>query len=69
MGRIITLKIHQMELLAALTVHLGTAGIGVRIAIVGSYAVRHVYRILVGKPEGKRPIGRPSRRWVDNIKI
>jgi hypothetical protein len=27
-----------------------------------------VYRILVGKPEGKRPLGRPRRRWVDNIK-
>jgi hypothetical protein len=26
-------------------------------------------RILVGKPEGKRPMGRPRRRWVDNIKI
>jgi hypothetical protein len=26
-------------------------------------------RILVGKPEGKRPIGRPRHRWVDNIKI
>jgi hypothetical protein len=26
-------------------------------------------RILVGKPEGKRPLGRPTRRWVDNIKI
>jgi hypothetical protein len=26
------------------------------------------YRILVGKPEGKRPVGRPRRRWVDNIK-
>jgi hypothetical protein len=26
-------------------------------------------RILVGKPEGKRPLGRPSLRWVDNIKI
>jgi hypothetical protein len=25
--------------------------------------------ILVGKPEGKRPLGRPRRRWVDNIKI
>jgi hypothetical protein len=25
--------------------------------------------ILVGKPEGKRPLGRPSRRWVDNIKM
>jgi hypothetical protein len=27
------------------------------------------YRILVGKPEGKRPLGRPRSRWVDNIKI
>jgi hypothetical protein len=27
------------------------------------------YRILVGKPEGKRPLGRPTRRWVDNIKM
>jgi hypothetical protein len=26
-------------------------------------------RILVGKPEGKRPVGRPRRRWVSNIKI
>ena len=26
-----------------------------------------VYRVLVGKPEGKRPLGRPGRRWVDNI--
>jgi hypothetical protein len=30
---------------------------------------RNEYRILVGKPEGKRPPGRPRRRWVDNIKI
>jgi hypothetical protein len=28
---------------------------------------RDPYRILVGKPEGKRPLGRPRRRWVDNI--
>jgi hypothetical protein len=27
-----------------------------------------VYRVLVGKPEGKRPLGRPRRRWEDNIK-
>jgi hypothetical protein len=27
------------------------------------------YRILVGKPEGKRPLGRPRRRWVDNIRM
>jgi hypothetical protein len=30
---------------------------------------RNGYRILVGKPEGKRLLGRPRRRWVDNIKI
>jgi hypothetical protein len=29
----------------------------------------NAYRILVGMPEGKRPLGRPRRRWVDNIKI
>jgi hypothetical protein len=29
----------------------------------------NVYRIFVGKPEGKRPVGRPRRRWVDNIKM
>jgi hypothetical protein len=30
---------------------------------------RNAYRILVEKPEGKRSLGRPKRRWVDNIKI
>jgi hypothetical protein len=30
---------------------------------------RNAYRILVGKPEGKRPLGRPRRRWVGNFKI
>jgi len=28
-----------------------------------------VYRVLLGKPEGRRPFGRPRRRWVDNIRI
>jgi hypothetical protein len=28
-----------------------------------------VYRLLVGKPDGKRPLGRPRRRWIDNIKM
>jgi hypothetical protein len=28
-----------------------------------------VYRVLVGKPEGKRPLGRPRRRWEDGIKM
>ena len=30
---------------------------------------REMYRVLLGKPEGKRPLGRPRRRWVDNIMI
>jgi hypothetical protein len=30
---------------------------------------RGVYRVLVGKPEGKRPLGRPRRKWEDNIKM
>jgi hypothetical protein len=30
---------------------------------------RNAYRILVGKPEGKKPLGRPRCRWVDNIKM
>jgi hypothetical protein len=32
-------------------------------------AKMNAYRMLVGKPEGKRPLGRPRRRWVDNIKM
>jgi hypothetical protein len=30
---------------------------------------RNVYRLLIGKPEGRRPLGRPRCRWIDNIKI
>jgi hypothetical protein len=30
---------------------------------------RNVYRLFLGKPEGKRPLGRPRRRWIDNIKM
>jgi len=30
---------------------------------------RGVYRVLVGKPEGQRPLGKPRRRWEDNIKM
>jgi hypothetical protein len=29
---------------------------------------RNAYRLLVGKPEGRRPLGRPGRRWLDNIR-
>ena len=38
-----------------------------RVARIGER--RGVYRVLVGKPEGKRPLGRPRRRWEDNIKM
>jgi hypothetical protein len=31
--------------------------------------MRNVYRLLIGKPEGKRPLGRSRRRWIDNIKM
>jgi hypothetical protein len=41
-----------------LTVHVARMGEG-----------RGMYRVLVGKPEGKRPLGRPRRRWEDNIKM
>jgi hypothetical protein len=30
---------------------------------------RNAYRLLAGKPEGKRPLGRPRRRWIDNIQM
>jgi len=30
---------------------------------------RREYRVLLGKPEGRRPLGRPRRRWVDNIRM
>jgi hypothetical protein len=38
-----------------------------RVACMGEG--RDVYRVLVGRPEGKRPLGRPRRRWNDNIKM
>jgi len=31
--------------------------------------MRNKYKILTGKPEGKRPLGKPSRRWEDNIRM
>jgi hypothetical protein len=37
--------------------------------VAGMGEKRKVYRLLVGKPEGKRPLGRPRRRWTDNIKM
>jgi hypothetical protein len=32
-------------------------------------SMRNAYKMLVGKPEGKRPLGRPRRRWKDNIRM
>jgi len=37
--------------------------------VVGMGAEREVYGVLVGKPEGRRPLGRPRRRWADNIRM
>ena len=37
--------------------------------VAGMGEVREVHRVLVRKPEGKRPLGRPRRRWEDNIKM
>jgi hypothetical protein len=31
--------------------------------------VRGIFRILVGRPEGRKPLGRPRRRWEDNVKM
>jgi hypothetical protein len=44
-------------------------GLGDPLSLIFSWYWGHAYRILVGKPEGKRPLGRPRRRWVDNIKM
>jgi hypothetical protein len=40
---------------------------GEHVARIGE--VRGAYSILVGRPEGRRPLGRPRRRWVENIKV
>jgi hypothetical protein len=37
--------------------------------VAGMGEKRNVYRLLVGKPEGKRPLARPRRRWTNNIKM
>ena len=56
-------------MLASVTVYsTGTEGnIEKHVAFVGG--VRRVYRLLVGKLEGRRTLGRPRRRWVDNIRM
>jgi hypothetical protein len=37
--------------------------------VAGKGMRRNAYRILMGKPEGRRPLGRPRRKWVDSIKM
>jgi hypothetical protein len=37
--------------------------------VTGMGEKRNVYRLLVGKPDGKRPLGRPRHRWINNIKM
>jgi hypothetical protein len=37
--------------------------------VVSTWEKRNAYRILVGKPEGKRPLGKPRRKWKDNIRM
>ena len=39
------------------------------LVFIGMGEERGIYRVLEGKPEGKRPMGRPRRIWVDNIRI
>jgi hypothetical protein len=45
---------------------MGWAG---HVALMGEGRSVRLYRFLVAKPEGKRPLGRPRRRWEDNIKM
>ena len=51
------------------TDHWGDLGVDGWIILGWICEERGVYRVLVGKPEGKRPLGRPRRRWVDNIRM
>jgi hypothetical protein len=59
------MKIHEKP--RTWTDSLDNGDVGRYVARMGEK--RNACRILVGKPEGKRPLGRPRRRWVDNIKI
>ena len=58
-------KLHNAELhVLHSSLRLGCAG-----HVARMQQSRNAYRVLVGKPEGKRPSGRPRRRWEDNIKM
>jgi hypothetical protein len=52
---------------------MGLVDVGLGVMWTGNIARmgenRNAYRLLVGKPEGRRPLGRPRRRWVDNIRM
>jgi hypothetical protein len=67
-GTVSCYSFRYLCILVDLIVNLETVGIYVSyIARVGEK--RNVYSILVGKSEGKRPLGRRRRKWVDNIKM
>jgi hypothetical protein len=53
-------------LLHNITLHVSESRV---IAVARRGLERGVYRVLVGKPYGKRPLGRPRRRWEDNIRV
>ena len=57
---------YQQFLRRVILVNLGVDPMGWACGRMGE---RGVYRVLVGKPEGKRPMERPRRRWVDNIRM
>jgi hypothetical protein len=57
---------HGNELIKSVVNNVNEDGMGRAFSTNGEK--RNAYRILVGKPEEKRPLGRPGRRWVDNFK-
>ena len=61
-------NIEQTEILVGANSRLTEPDISVRLRR-GTQDVCGTYRVLVGKPEGKRPLGRPRLRWVDNIRM
>jgi hypothetical protein len=62
-------KLHNEELNDLYSAHNIVRAIKSRVKLAGHVARRGVYRVLVGKPEGKRILGRPRPRWEDNIKM
>ena len=66
-------KLHNEEIRDLFTLHNNVRLVKSRMRWAGHVARmgegRGVHRVLVGKPEGKRPLGRPRRRWEDNIKM